>query len=486
MGPESTLIGPPRIDRREADVVWCDQAIFSSARTATGHGYQILATSRGVTLNEKKAIHARSPSHGGLCRTDPEARAFAFYPLGNGRVALAHSCDAGAESSGRGARRIYTHVTLLDANELGRFGFNPFHVLRAIQRTGMLEPQLQPPGGLPLLELDPRDAMDVDRLNAVANTVGPCWLTYATACALEDQHLVLAGQLDLYALMEAILLGVPGPMRVHVPFSAGLRFSIGRAYGMTAICGDTHQTQRMVRGQRLQYVEPARERDVPHDPADAWSAMVARLWGQGRGRELSAIASQAIPDCSASARERIGSLCNEMDWARSANAHALLERGEARAEEVGANDFEADLLRKLIVTLQDQLCERLRAVDDVDEYRSAVLRSLQRSPQAAEFVIPAIEVMLDRQAADDPIRAVAWGGEILDVSQHFDLSHHLLKEFSRVLEWLGPRLHGASDKDLERVRTALSVWRFHLPGFDGVADTLRQIDEQLAATPRGA
>lgn len=481
MGPESTLIDCPDVTRPQTDVVCCDQAIFSSARTTTGHGYQILATSRGVTLNEKKAIHGRSPSHGGLCRTDPEARAVAFYPLGNGRVALAHSCDAGAESTGRGVRRIYTHVTLLDANELARFGFNPFNVLRAIRRAGMLEPQLQPPGELPLLELDARDAVHVDPLHSVAETIGPRWLTYATACALDEQRLVVAGALDLYALMEAVLLGVPGPMRVHVAFSAGLRFSIGRAYGMAAVFGDTRQTQRQIRGQRLQYVEPDRERDVPRDPDDAWSAMVTRLWCQGRADELSAIASQSIPDCSAPARERIGSICNEMDWAQSADAFALLERGEARVEEVGVNEFEADLLRKLVLTLQDQLGARLRAADDVDEYRSAVARLLQQSAPTAEFVIPAVEVMLDRQAADDPIRAVAWGAEVLDVSQHLELSDHLHKKFSRVLELLRPRLPSASNHDLEQVRSALSVWRFRLPGFADVADVLRQIDEQQEA-----
>ena len=109
MGPESTVTHRESVPSDSTKTsVTCDQAIFSSVRTPMGQGYQIVAASKGLTPGEKREINQHSPSHGGLCQDGPDAKGVAWYPLSSGRLALAHSADAGAEHSGRGARRTWT------------------------------------------------------------------------------------------------------------------------------------------------------------------------------------------------------------------------------------------------------------------------------------------------------------------------------------------------------------------------------------------
>ncbi len=117
--------------------LYCDQAIFTSVRTAMGEGYRIIAASPGLRTDEKQAVTRNSPSHEGLCasqQTDaydgwPIAAA-SIYKLTSGRLCVALSCSAGAEHTGRGGQRIYTHSVVFAAEEFAHCGFNAFHVLR--------------------------------------------------------------------------------------------------------------------------------------------------------------------------------------------------------------------------------------------------------------------------------------------------------------------------------------------------------------------
>jgi len=126
--------------------ITCEQAIFTSIRTAMGEGYRIIASSKGLRPDEKQTITRNSPSHDALCSDTP---AFAFYSLPSGRLCAACSCFAGAEHTGRGGQRVYTHSAVFSAKSFEEFGYNPFHVLRAMQRDRVTEPKLNPQ---PILE----------------------------------------------------------------------------------------------------------------------------------------------------------------------------------------------------------------------------------------------------------------------------------------------------------------------------------------------
>ena len=122
MDSRADVSGPNPEHRVDGPAVRCAQAIFTSLRGPTGSGYRLVATSGGLSRDERQQIATRSPSHDALCDPGPEATALSFYPLDSGRLCLAHSCYAGLEGSGRGGRRTYTRAVVIDAPGLARFG----------------------------------------------------------------------------------------------------------------------------------------------------------------------------------------------------------------------------------------------------------------------------------------------------------------------------------------------------------------------------
>lgn len=141
-------------------ILRCDQAIFTSVRTPMGEGYRIIAASRGLRPGERQTITRYSPSHDALCGSTvgndasvAGIRGFAFYPLPGGRLCVAFSSYAGAEHTGRGGKRIYTHNLIFEKQDFPRCAYNPFTVLRAMIEAQGTSPQLKPPTTLPELEL---------------------------------------------------------------------------------------------------------------------------------------------------------------------------------------------------------------------------------------------------------------------------------------------------------------------------------------------
>ncbi|MFQ5413316.1 MAG: hypothetical protein ACE5E6_02550, partial [Phycisphaerae bacterium] len=132
----------------------CEQAIFTSVRTPMGEGYRIIAAGKGLKPEEKKTITTQSPSHEAVCDTSPDARAVACYPLPTERLCVAATRVAGAEQSGRGGRRVYTMNIIFDVGDFEAFGYNPFHVARAMETAGLTEPQLKPPAVLPDVDIE--------------------------------------------------------------------------------------------------------------------------------------------------------------------------------------------------------------------------------------------------------------------------------------------------------------------------------------------
>ncbi len=170
----------------------CDQAIFTSIRTPMGEGYRIVAASRGLRANEKQVITRFSPSHGGLCAPDhvePDKTTgvigVAFYRLPTNRLCVALTCSAGAEHTGRGGQRVYTHNVVFDASEFSRCGFNAFNVIRAMMATGLNTPNLKPSPILDELHLELKSAPD-----SVETAAFPSLLEYAHGLAAMDQLLL--------------------------------------------------------------------------------------------------------------------------------------------------------------------------------------------------------------------------------------------------------------------------------------------------------
>lgn len=348
----------------------CDQAIFTSVRTPMGEGYRIIASSRGLHATEKQAITRSSPSHDALCWPPDEPAdnwGLAFYALPSGRLCVALSYFAGAEQTGRGGQRVYTHNVVFDKGDFPKCAYNPFAVVRAMIKAQLTAPQLQPPPILPELELSINDAMletagqvaahddpslPVDQARRsrgpdLRELLSTAWRGQILNALMEERSLIVNLTGGWTGVAESILTGLPGPMRADVSFSAGLRFSVGRCHRLALLYDDHGVTKSRIMGRNVEYVDPAAN-DKPETPALAWLSFVERHWGNGDLPTLARRTAQAFPDIGPAGRERVGRLYNRIDALPQTDTAELLS---AVAEDLNTpeREVEADILAELLV-----------------------------------------------------------------------------------------------------------------------------------------
>jgi hypothetical protein len=459
--------------------ITCDQAIYTSTRVGTRSGYHIVAASPGLTPEERAEITAQCPTHSGVCEPGPQTRAVAFYPLGSNRRCLAHSVDAGAEHTGRGTRCIYTHVTVMNPEDLWPFHWNPFAILAAVEDSGANRPQAEPPSQLPPLELSPVEYGCHRGLEAAVSMMGVPWMSYIVSRALQGMPMVVGGAFDELAVVEAILLSVPAPMRLELSFSAGLRFSVTRKYAVNAVSGDMNQTRRLIPGQGLDLFEPTRGRRPPAFDATGWTRMVERCLTHRDFDALCEATSQPIPDCTPAALDRIGTLYDDLAGVPQADIDNLLAVADAIPAGPDANEFEAHLRLRLMLAVQSQLCRKLRTDPGAVRYWSDLLDRVRQSPAAADFYLPAVTTLLERGMSDQPIQAAEHAIEAAQATGRVGLPEPLRPAAKSILDHLAAGLAHASIEQLRQGRRVLRRWSARFGDLDRVHEVLHQIERQI-------
>jgi hypothetical protein len=111
-----------------------EQAIFTSAETNRLRGYQLVATSSGISASIARELTTWGPSHESLCELGDGASSVNFHPVDRDRWCVSQSVAAGEEYSGRGGTRIYSQSFIAGVAELAPFANNPFAFLRAVRR----------------------------------------------------------------------------------------------------------------------------------------------------------------------------------------------------------------------------------------------------------------------------------------------------------------------------------------------------------------
>ncbi|MGQ9648494.1 MAG: GAP1-N2 domain-containing protein [Phycisphaerae bacterium] len=337
----------------------CDQAIFTSIRTPTGQGYRIVAASRGVRADEKADITARSPSHGSLYESGPEAVGLLSCRLSSGRFCVGYVCHAGVEHTGRGGQRVYTHMALLDEAAYRSFDSNPVAVHRAIgEAIGKAGPLLKPPPHLEPLVLPPgtRDWAWPEAVD---------WIWPSAAMLLEGHRLVLTGESKPLAMLNWIMLGLPRGLREHVNASTHLRFSPSRGMHLVLIENNEPQLQRQLPGQQMQAW--ACDSKPPEVPArcQAWFALLRRWHREGRFEDIARLTCETCADSPVEALERVAAICEDADRLNDAAPEALDEIVGRYASGWTGGTAEQALVRQLqsqADQMRAHLSQRLTAV----------------------------------------------------------------------------------------------------------------------------
>lgn len=441
----------------------CDQAIFTSIRGPMAEGYRIVAASRGLNTAEKQEITRHSPSHEALCQPagDAEPVAASFYALPTERLCVAHSCAAGAEHTGRGGNRVYTRCVVFDAVEFPRCGYNPFNVLRAMAQAGLTAPELKPPPVLPTVELpvSPDGAMS----KMPPGEFTPDHRRHVLDTLLAQQDLIVDAPSQWLPFTEAILLGLPGPMRCSVSFAAGLKFSSGRRHQLQLLHDEKGVLQGRLAGQPVQFV------DTSANPPTAaqgsmWARFVEGHWSRGDLLGLARRTSKPFAETGETARERIAMLYITTDSLPARSPVEILTTVRSILV-TSATGPEAEIGDELIEKAQRVLLSKIAQMNwsEADPILRPVVALWRQSPAGARFAQPLLEWIVRRGAIEQPLAAAETALLIeSDVPAHVDRARHqaLIDEvLRRFAEWLRQDA-GPLRSQAENVATR---WQRHRP-----------------------
>jgi hypothetical protein len=266
---------------------WIEQAIFTSAETDRGSGYQLVATSPGVCEADARELTMWCPSHDSLLDAAPQAVSVNFHPLPSGLSCVSRTTPSGWEYSGRGRPRIYTQCLLVPPAVFGRFANNPFAILKAATAAGCLRQLEKIPERLDPLRLAGRAAaVDVALLARLAANPGPQWMASLVQAALDSVSVAIVGGPPADQLIAGLLNCLPIECREEYSFSTGLKFSSRRPFRIVALSGEPEEQRRI---ERMYNVAVLRLDAAPPDefaPLESWARLVHRVLKAGRATFL--------------------------------------------------------------------------------------------------------------------------------------------------------------------------------------------------------
>ena len=394
----------------------CDQAIFTSVRSPTGEGYRIIAASKGLKPEEKQIITRYSPSHEGLCAglIDPEtakalAPAVTFYELPTGRLCVSISTTAGAEHTGRGGQRVYTHVAVFDAKELVKLGFNPFAVARAMIAAGLAQPELKPQQVLPELPLAIGDTAPPRTLRFPAAMHSVC-RKHVLSSMLNNRSVVLDIGASWLDTAELLLMGVPGPLRSKTSVASGLKFSAGRCQRLNVTQDEKNAARNRSAGQPFEFVEPETVRAA--DASGAWISFVDRHWEKGEFTAVARRTSRPFADATPTGRERLGKLYTLIDEVVSIETPRLLTTAGEYLPHVKESK-EAELMNEFIAAASRELDNRLRRQPwrESKPQWAAVQALWRHDANCRTFAAPLLRAMLRAASGVDMLDACETAAE---------------------------------------------------------------------------
>jgi hypothetical protein len=228
--------------------MFVEQAIFTSLKTRRQEGYQLAATSPGVSAEVAKELAQWGPAHDSLVVNEIGNQSFNFHPLESGDYCVSRTIAAGDEYSGRAGPRIYTQMLIVPPALLERFANNPFAILEAADASGQM----------PVHELVP-ERLDPVRLLGRASLVNPWRLTEVLAeggvnqlalfvhMAVQSPRLAVRSLGPLERLLQAFFYLLPLKQRLDFSFSTGLRFSARRPLRLLALSPDTSEQRNLAR-----------------------------------------------------------------------------------------------------------------------------------------------------------------------------------------------------------------------------------------------
>lgn len=336
------------------DTAQAEQAIFTSIRTPMGEGYRLVAMSPGITSEERAEITRRSPSHGSLGDSDPEAQALSSYGLNTGRQCVAWTRYAGREHTARGGQRVHTHLAVLEAAGFAAFGCDPFRVHAVLREAIGDVPNIKPTSSLPCLKL-PLPACPPVTLGAEDGSASlpaaPDIIQNACCVAaqlLGREAVLVLGAADPLELLRWTVAVLPQGFRANLTVSANLQYASSRHIRLTCVGENSPELQRAVQGQSVHILDLGCAVQPADSPYSAWFEFILERFAEGRLAETIAVADQLDGTLDRQLPVRIAAVCRDADRVERAS-QATLEELAARYGDVHpVHPAEARMVRQLL------------------------------------------------------------------------------------------------------------------------------------------
>ncbi len=471
----------------------CEQAIFTSARGVTGEGYRIVAASKGLRADEKQKITRFSPSHESLCvpeankaqplssgrsgetrppmpsavhvaRSQSKTKAdigdavesvigTAFYSLPSDRLCVATSRHAGAEHSGRGGQRVFTHNVVITEADFESIGFNPFNLIRALPSQVAEIPNI-PGGVIPPLELTINSDVTGQLTTECTALLPPGVRLAAIQQLLDANPTVINLPCEWQAWAEALFLSVPAPLRTKISFAAGLRFSAARPHTLSILRDEKNVVQARVAPQGICFFGA---RSAAPAVKSHWLSFVDRHWNAGDLRGLARRTSRKFEDCAPPARERVGELFNALDALPQTENTAVIDL-VFRSFNAPQPGVEADLRREFRDAAQRQLGQRLRSAtwSQVKPIWSQFVEFWCNGGEAAVFVQPLLNLALNAALRSNSLEAAELALTVCHVPLGADREAHesMMNQVAARLR----TLHPDGDDELDKLAKIATRW----------------------------
>ena len=266
-----------------------EQAIFTSAKTDYGVGYQVIGRSAGVHQLDVRELAVWCPSHDSLLEQSADAVSFNFHPLPSGAYCVSRTVSAGWEYSGHGGMRVYTHCLIVRPEVLDRFANNPFALLQAAASAGAMEIRDPIPERLEPLCL-PGGAAPVDQslLVRLSDRPGPSAMAVLIQAAIDAACLAVAGELPPCELFAGLFSCLPPPCRLDFSFSTGLKFSGRRPFHLIALSKDPGEQRWITHQNNVTVLDLTPGEPLLQIPIDGWARFIQRVLASGRTPFLAA------------------------------------------------------------------------------------------------------------------------------------------------------------------------------------------------------
>jgi len=203
-------------------------------------GYQLAATSSGITAELARELTLWGPAHDSLWDTRKGARSVNFHPLASGDLCLSCTTLAGQEYSARGGGRVYTQMFLLSGELLARFANDPFLVLRTIEAGGRLIVHDEVPVALSSIHVVGRCTQpDSTWIAPVAEEIALKAFEEIVEAVTSSTSVAVVANGRTEQLFQAILHSLSQEQRLSVSFTTGLKHSPRRPFKLFAVPNDS-------------------------------------------------------------------------------------------------------------------------------------------------------------------------------------------------------------------------------------------------------